>query len=312
MLADIGKIAGADHDRVAKFVNDGGVLIRFAGARMTDAVDDLMPVKLRVGGRYLGGALAWAEPQHLARISRKQVPFTRFAIPHDVTVSRQVLAEPSVELRTAPGRGWPTARRLSPPSSAAKAGSCCSISRASPAWSSLPLSGLYVDMLRRLLELADGIAARQLSAQMSRIATRAETLDGFGQSAQSARRRLLPLRATGLGKRSLRACIRRAITARRRRIRAQRHRARIRILTPMGDLGRVCEYLRDEQRALSLGATVLAIALLHSCWSMRLISLALRGYLTLPRAVLRAAAPCSALAVLLLGRATRAPTMHST
>ena len=49
-----------------KFVGDGGVLVRFAGARMTQGADDLVPVKLRTGGRYLGGALAWAEPQHLA------------------------------------------------------------------------------------------------------------------------------------------------------------------------------------------------------------------------------------------------------
>ena len=72
ILADIGKIAGSDYDTVAKFVDDGGLLIRFAGERMTGDADDLVPVKLRVGGRYLGGALAWAEPQHLAPLLRYQ------------------------------------------------------------------------------------------------------------------------------------------------------------------------------------------------------------------------------------------------
>ena len=38
--------------------------------------DDLVPVKLRVGGRYLGGALAWAEPQHLAPFPDSS-PFAR-------------------------------------------------------------------------------------------------------------------------------------------------------------------------------------------------------------------------------------------
>jgi len=97
VLADIGKIAGADRDRAAKFVSDGGVLVRFAGGRMTESVDDLIPVKLRTGGRYLGGALAWSEPQHLAPFPDAS-PFRGLTIPREVTVSRQVLAEPSVEL----------------------------------------------------------------------------------------------------------------------------------------------------------------------------------------------------------------------
>ena len=62
-LADYGALTKDDHDRVANFVANGGVLIRFAGGRMTADVDDLVPVKLRVGGRYLGGALAWSEPR---------------------------------------------------------------------------------------------------------------------------------------------------------------------------------------------------------------------------------------------------------
>ena len=97
ILADVGKIAGSDYDRIAKFVAGGGLLIRFAGERMTGGTDDLVPVKLRVGGRYLGGALAWAEPQHLAPFSETS-PFAGLDVPADVTVTRQILAEPSVEL----------------------------------------------------------------------------------------------------------------------------------------------------------------------------------------------------------------------
>jgi len=97
VLADIGRIAGADYDRIAKFVAGGGLLVRFAGERMTAGTDDLIPVKLRVGGRYLGGALAWAEPQKLAPFSDAS-PFAGLTVPGDVSVTRQVLAEPSVEL----------------------------------------------------------------------------------------------------------------------------------------------------------------------------------------------------------------------
>ena len=60
-------------ERWKDFVSKGGgVLIRFAGERMPGGTDDLVPVKLRVGGRYLGSAMAWSAPQHLARFRRPQ------------------------------------------------------------------------------------------------------------------------------------------------------------------------------------------------------------------------------------------------
>jgi hypothetical protein len=82
ILADVGRVTGDDYDKVAKFVADGGLLIRFAGGRMASGSDDLVPVKLRVGGRYLGGALAWAAPQKLAPFSDSS-PFAWLTIPGD-------------------------------------------------------------------------------------------------------------------------------------------------------------------------------------------------------------------------------------
>ena len=55
------------------------------------------------------------------------VPLAGLHIPGDVTVSRQILAEPSVELSSHLGRGSPTARRWSRRRGAARAGSCCSM-----------------------------------------------------------------------------------------------------------------------------------------------------------------------------------------
>ena len=51
---------------------------------------------LRRGGRVLGGALSWEKPAHLAPFDAES-PFAGLAIPDDVTVTRQVLAEPSLE-----------------------------------------------------------------------------------------------------------------------------------------------------------------------------------------------------------------------
>ena len=65
ILADVGNVA----ERASgspRWIEDGGVLVRFAGPRLAAGDDDLVPVKLRRGGRILGGALSWEQPQQLA------------------------------------------------------------------------------------------------------------------------------------------------------------------------------------------------------------------------------------------------------
>jgi hypothetical protein len=198
VLVDVGTITGADHDRVAAFVANGGVLLRFASGRMMTNVDDLVPVKLRVGGRYLGGALAWAAPQHLAPFPDAS-PFRGLAIPAEVTVSRQVLAEPSIDLSehswarlddgtplvtaAARDRGWIVLFHVT----------------AGPAWSSLPLSGLYVDMLRRVLDLATGARPADLGTDAQAVLPPLETVDGFGHSQKPAPE-VLPIHGSDIGK----------------------------------------------------------------------------------------------------------------
>jgi Domain of unknown function (DUF4159)/Aerotolerance regulator N-terminal len=198
VLADMGNIAGADHDRVASFIANGGVVLRFAGGRMTENVDDLVPVKLRIGGRYLGGALAWAEPQHLAPFPDTS-PFRGLAIPAEVTVSRQVLAEPSVELGQ---RTWARLTDGTPLVTAAprdKGWIVLFHVTASPAWSSLPLSGLYVDMLRRVLDLANGARPSDLGTDASAVFPPLETIDGFGHSRKPPPE-ALPIHGTEIGR----------------------------------------------------------------------------------------------------------------
>jgi hypothetical protein len=181
VLADIGRIAGADYGRIDKFVSDGGVLVRFAGARMTQNVDDLIPVKLRSGGRYLGGALDWAKPQQLAPFPDNS-PFRGLAIPSEVTVSRQILAEPSIDLAD---RVWARLADGTPLVTAAQHGKGWIVLfhvTAGPAWSSLPLSGLYVDMLRRILDLSNGARPSDMGTDATVAYPPYMTLDGFGHA----------------------------------------------------------------------------------------------------------------------------------
>jgi hypothetical protein len=198
VLADIGRIAGDDYSRVENFVNAGGVLVRFAGARMTQNVDDLVPVKLRSGGRYLGGALDWAKPQQLAPFPDNS-PFRGLAIPDEVTVSRQILAEPTIDMGD---HVWARLADGTPLVTAAQHGKGWIVLfhvTAGPSWSNLPLSGLYVDMLRRLLALSSGARPSDMGTDATVAYPPYQTLDGFGH-ARKPPAEALSLRGNQLGK----------------------------------------------------------------------------------------------------------------
>lgn len=178
-----GRLMGERHDRVAKFVEKGGVLIRFADDKQAEGSDDLTPVPLRSGGRYFGGAMAWMAPQHIASFPDTG-PFGGLSVPADVTVSRQILAEPSVNLAQ---HSWARLTDGTPMVTAAERGKGWIVQfhvTAGPDWSSLPLSGLYVEMLRRLLPLAGGASPADLSSD--RVLPPYRMLDGFGRLQASA------------------------------------------------------------------------------------------------------------------------------
>ncbi|MEP4052184.1 MAG: DUF4159 domain-containing protein [Litorimonas sp.] len=167
-----------DDDAVKAFVEEGGILIRFAGARVAKTPDTLLPVALRVGDRAIGGALAWESPQKLAPFSNES-PFAGLEIPEDVTVSKQVMAEPGIETDT---RTWARLEDGSPIVTSAPLGQGRVILfhvTAGPEWSNLALSGLYVDMLQRLLPLAKGRAIEQTESTANWIIDR--ELDPFGR-----------------------------------------------------------------------------------------------------------------------------------
>ncbi|MEK9662064.1 MAG: BatA domain-containing protein, partial [Alphaproteobacteria bacterium] len=62
VLADIGKLTDEQRSALDGWLERGGVLLRFAGPRMAEATDGLLPVRLRQGSRQLGGALSWSQP----------------------------------------------------------------------------------------------------------------------------------------------------------------------------------------------------------------------------------------------------------
>ena len=183
ILADVGNVAGDAHDRLARWIEDGGVLLRFAGPRLAASDDDLVPVRLRRGGRILGGSLSWDKPQPLAAFSRES-PFNGMPVPHDVTVSRQVLAEPDAALNDS---AWATLADGTPLVTAARRGKGLIVLfhvTGDTRWSDLPLSGSFVEMLKRVVAfagtaaVADATGEKKKAAQETVAANR--VLDGFG------------------------------------------------------------------------------------------------------------------------------------
>jgi len=181
ILTDVGNVGDA-HDRLARWIEDGGVLVRFAGPRLAASDDDLVPVKLRRGGRILGGSLSWDKPQPLAAFSRDS-PFAGMPVPNDVTVSRQVLAEPDTALSD---NTWATLADGTPLVTAARHGKGLIVLfhvTGDTRWSDLPLSGTFVEMLKRIVALA-GTAAVDAGAGKTRntraVVQPSHMLDGFG------------------------------------------------------------------------------------------------------------------------------------
>ncbi|MFQ5765549.1 MAG: BatA domain-containing protein, partial [Rhodospirillales bacterium] len=102
VLADPGRLTAADRRNLEGWIGAGGVAVRFAGpllakATSDDEADTLLPVRLRLGDRAIGGAMSWREPAKLAPFEATS-PFHDLAVPKDVTVSRQVLAQPALDL----------------------------------------------------------------------------------------------------------------------------------------------------------------------------------------------------------------------
>ncbi|MFG1477570.1 DUF4159 domain-containing protein [Xanthobacter sp. V4C-4] len=188
LLPDVGTIPPATRARLARFVADGGVLVRFAGPRLANAQDDLLPVKLRRGGRVLGGSLSWETPQPLGALTAEG-PFRDMKAPADVSVPRQVLAEPDASLGD---HTWATLKDGTPLVTGTRIGKGALVLfhvTADTSWSNLPLSGTFVDMLRRVIALSDtpsapdaapADTARGLARPEAVNLAPARVLDGFG------------------------------------------------------------------------------------------------------------------------------------
>ncbi|MSO76059.1 MAG: DUF4159 domain-containing protein [Alphaproteobacteria bacterium] len=177
VLIDNVPLSADDRALLAQWVDRGGLLLRFAGPRLAEGDDDLLPVRLRRGGRAMGGALTWAQPQRLQPFEAGS-PFAGLVIPPDVTVARQVLPDPGPELAQ---RTFASLADGTPLVTGARRGNGWLVlvhTAANPDWSSLSISGLFLQMLKRLVELSQGVnSGGATDGQLQPV----QLLDGYGR-----------------------------------------------------------------------------------------------------------------------------------
>lgn len=156
ILPDITGIGTNTLDKLDNWVKNGGTLIRFAGPNMTQAnIQEfpLTPVPLRKGGRMLDGSMTWDQTSTLESFPENS-PFYGLQITEELPIKRQLLAEPTADLDS---KIWALLSDGSPLVTGSKHGqgvlSFFHVT-ATPQWSDLPLTGMYIQMLKKLAQLS--------------------------------------------------------------------------------------------------------------------------------------------------------------
>jgi len=178
VLADVGVVPDTERTALEEWMDAGGVLVRFAGPVFSQESDDLVPVEIRGRERALGGAMSWTSAQRIAPFDNDS-PFAGLLPPADVLIDRQVLAEPSVDLTS---KTWARLEDGTPLVTAAKRGEGWLVlvhTSANTQWTNLAISGLFAEMMKRLVDLSQGAGAELGDQPLPAI----QSLTGFGRLA---------------------------------------------------------------------------------------------------------------------------------
>lgn len=185
LLPDPDRFDVAERRKIEDWMSKGGTVVRFAGPTLarhagrnedTKGPPPLLPVQLRQGDRVIGGAMSWSRPAKLAPFPDNS-PFAGLPVPPDVVVNRQVLAQPGIGLEDST---WASLTDGTPLVTWARRGEGRLVlfhTTANTDWSNLPISGLFVEMLTRLVRTSAGVEGVAAGPPLSP----KQTLDAFGR-----------------------------------------------------------------------------------------------------------------------------------
>jgi len=185
VLADVAGLSDAQTVEVLHWVEQGGLLLRFAGPQLAASgfnrasEDPLMPVRLRSGGRSIGGAMSWGAPKELAPFDAES-PFFGLTIPNDVRVRAQVVAQPDPALASRVIAALTDGTPLVTRKTQGNGHIVLFHVTANAEWSGLPLSGLFVQMLDRLAVLSSADRAEPNDLEGTTWQP-VQVLNGFGE-----------------------------------------------------------------------------------------------------------------------------------
>jgi len=184
IFVDIGKLSTSDTKSVLDWVAEGGLLVRFAGTRLAASQiglreeHPLLPVRLRAGGRSVGGAMSWGAPKKIQAFV-EGTSFHGLKVPEDVSINSQVIAQPDPNLAERVVAELQDGTPLVTQKNLGNGRIVLFHVTANAEWSNLPLSGLFVQMLERLAISTSGTIDEVQDIE-GLIWKPEETLDAFG------------------------------------------------------------------------------------------------------------------------------------
>ncbi|KAB7613876.1 DUF4159 domain-containing protein [Amylibacter sp. SFDW26] len=184
IFVDIGKLSTTDTDSVLKWTEEGGLLVRFAGSRLAASQiglreeHPLLPVRLRAGGRSVGGAMSWGAPKKIQDFV-EGTNFFGLKVPDDVSINSQVIAQPDPNLAERVVAELQDGTPLVTQKTVGNGRVVLFHVTANADWSNLPLSGLFVQMLDRLAVSTSG-TLNDIDDLEGLIWKPEETIDAFG------------------------------------------------------------------------------------------------------------------------------------
>jgi len=180
VLADVGLIPKETVNTFQEWIEKGGMLIRFAGPRMAASREEtLLPVRIRQGNRNLGSALSWEAPKPVAAFETSS-PFYGLQPPKEVLVTRQILALQELSLE---GKTWASLEDGTPLVTAEQRGNGWIVLfhvSSDATWSNLPISGTFVEMLRRVVNQSKSNSSGALNPEEDVRLPPLTILDGKG------------------------------------------------------------------------------------------------------------------------------------
>jgi hypothetical protein len=177
ILPDTGNLPLETLSALEKWVKDGGLLIRISGPNMAASNEQfLTPLPIRGGNRALDGAMTWEKPQKISAFPETS-PLYGINFHEDIFVRQQILTQPTSDMES---MTWAKLSDGTPLITSApfERGRIVLIHTAiDPAWSDLPLSGAFVEILKRII----GLAGRtDIAPNTGGILNAIWVMDGYG------------------------------------------------------------------------------------------------------------------------------------